>query len=138
MKRILIVLCCMLSAYVGLAQDSWRVTLHKKLLVSGNSSTESIVPKMIRSSDWKKPGYLEVKYMESQPSSFLHRIRFTDELDQELFARDSTLSVKISTSSLRKLFAGKKQVRIYMVLSPPNPMMAMPSRMVHLATLKLP
>jgi hypothetical protein len=128
----------MLNAYAGLSQDSWRVTLHKKLLVTGNSSMENIVPKTIRSADWKKSGYLEVKYKESQTSSFLHRIRFTDELENELFAKDSILSVKISTSSLRKLFAGKKQVRIYMVLSPPNPMMAMPSRMVHLATLKLP
>jgi hypothetical protein len=128
----------MLIAYTGLSQDSWRITLHKKLMVTGNSSMETVNPKAIRSGDWKKPGHLEVSYKEAQSGSLLHRIRFTDEMDNELLAKDSTLKVRISTTSLRKLFAGKKQVKIYMVISPPNPMMGMPSRMIHLATLKLP
>jgi hypothetical protein len=87
--------------------------------------------------DWKKNSFLEISYTGTSPSGWLHSIQFIDELGNQLLAKDS-MYVKIPTASLRKLTAGKKQLKIYMSISPTNPMIMAPSRLLHLCTLKLP
>ena len=94
--------------------------------------------KKINSTDWKKNGYLEVSYKETTPSTWLHSLQFTDDTGNQLLIKDSVTAAKIPIAVLRRLFAGKKQLKIYMLINPPNPMMMAPSRMIHLATLKLP
>jgi hypothetical protein len=138
MNRIFIMAALSITTGFIHAQHSWTIVLHKKLLFAGKEVSEEKNIKPVRSADWKKNGYLEVSFKEAQPSTWLHSIRFTDELGNELLVKDSVTFAKVSTSSLRKLFAGKKQVKIYMVISPPNPMMMAPTRMLHLVTLKLP
>ena len=64
-------------------------------------------------------------------------LQLTDEVNNELWKIDTT-SVKLKLSLIRKLFAGRKELKIYMILNPPNDMMTIPSRIVHLVTLKLP
>jgi hypothetical protein len=86
----------------------------------------------------KKNGYLEVSYKETTPSTWLHSLQFTDESGNPLLVKDSTTTAKIPIVALRKLFAGKKQIKIYLLINPPNPMMMAPSRMLHLGTLRLP
>ncbi len=120
------------------AQDSWRVVLNNKLVLTSQVPDEKINSKALKSSEWKKNGYLEVNYKEAAKSNWHHSIRFADEAGNDLLVKDSTTSVKILTSALRKKFTGKKQMKIYLVISPPDPMMAAPSRIIHLATLKLP
>ena len=138
MNRIFIMTALILTTGFMHAQHSWTIVLHKKLLFAGKEVSEEKNIKPVRSTDWKKNGYLEVSFKEAQPSTWLHSIRFTDEQGNELLVKDSVTFAKVSTSSLRKLFAGKKQVKIYLVISPPNPMMMAPTRMLHLVTLKLP
>ncbi len=128
----------MASAGLANAQNSWKVVLHKKILLTSTVVSEEKNVKSIKSSDWKKAGYLEVEFKEAPPSGWLHSLRFMDEKGNEMLVRDSVTSAKISTVTLRKLFAGKKQVKIIMMISPPNPMMMAPSRLIHLVTLKLP
>jgi hypothetical protein len=120
------------------AQDSWKITLNKKTLLISSESNELVNIKKINSTDWKKNGYLEVSYKETTPGNWLHSLQFTDELGNQLLVKDSTTTAKIPIAALRKLFKGKKQLKIYMVINPPNPMMAAPSRMLHLGTLRLP
>lgn len=138
MKKILTILTIICLAETVSAQDTWKIVLHKKLLLTGKGVDEEKNVKLIKSTDWKKSGYLEVSYKEEQPSSWLHSFRFTDEKGNELLVKDSVISTKISTAVLRKTFAGKKQVKIYMVIAPSDPMMMAPARQIHLATLKLP
>jgi len=138
MKKLIVLPAVLLIAAGLSAQNSWSVVLHKKILLTGKEVNEEKNVRLIRSSDWKKTGYLEVAYKEEQPSSMHHSIRFADELGNELLVKDSITSVKVLTTSLRKLFAGKKQVKIYMTIAPTDPMIMMPARRIHLATLKLP
>jgi hypothetical protein len=138
MKRIYIFLLMLLPVSFAQAQNSWNIVLHKKVLLKGTGIDEEKNVKLVRSSDWKKSGYLEVHFKEENPSPWKHTIRFTDELGVELMAKENVLSTKISTSSLRSAFAGKKQVKIYMVITPTDPNIMAPVRMIHLATLKLP
>ena len=138
MKKIFIMAALSITTGFIHAQNSWTIVLHKKLLFAGQEVSEEKNIKPVRSTDWKKNGWLEVNFKEAQPSTWLHSLSFTDEQGNALLVKDSVTYTKVSTSVLRNLFAGKKQVKIYMVLSPPNPMMMAPTRMLHLVTLKLP
>ncbi len=119
-------------------EDSWKISLNKKTVLISSQSDELRNIKKISSAEWKKNGYLEVIYKEKTPSNWIHNLQFTDEQGNPLLEKDSTFTAKIPTATLRKLFAGKKQMKIYMVINPPNPMMMAPSRMIHLVTLRLP
>lgn len=138
MKKFFILITLLFLAAGLSAQDSWRLVLHKKLLLTGKGENEEKNVRLIRSADWKKSGYLEVSYKEEHPSSWHHSIRFADEQDNELLVKDSVISARVPTASLRKIFAGKRQVKIYMIIAPSDPMIMAPARRIHLATLKLP
>ena len=137
MKSFVIIFGLLITTLFANAQDSWKISLNKITVLTGKESNELLNTKKIKSADWKKNGYLEVSYKETTPSNWLHSLQFTDETGNSLLVKDSTMTAKIPISALRKLFAGKKQVKIYMVIDPPDGMMA-PSRMLHLGTLRLP
>ena len=138
MKFPILIMSLLLSSFFPEAQDSWRIVLNGKLVLSSHESNETVNVKLIKSSEWKKNGYLEVSYKEIQPSGWHLSMQFDDENGINLFMKDGVKTAKVSISSLRKLFRGKKQLKIYIVISPPDPMMAAPTRRIHLGTLKLP
>lgn len=119
----------------SMAQGSWQILLNRKLQVSSSTSDERQNTKNIRSTDWKSKGYLDIRYKPSGNHKYV--LQLTDESGNEQWKIDAT-TAKIKLGTLRKLFAGKKELKIYMILNPPNDLMTMPTRMVHLATLKLP
>ena len=118
------------------SQGSWQIILNKKLLISSSVNDEAVNKKQVKSADWKTgSGFLDIRYKPQGNHKYI--LQLTDESNTELWKIDAT-SVKLKIRTIRKLFAGKKELKIYMILNPPNDMMAMPSHMVHLATLKLP
>lgn len=138
MKFPFLIMSIVMSSYFAGAQDSWRIVLNSKLMLASHESNEAVNIKLIKSSEWKKNGYLEVSYKVMTLGNWHYALQFTDENGVELLMKDSVKTAKIPTSSLRKLLSGKKQLKIYMVISPPNPQMMGPTRMIHLGTLKLP
>jgi hypothetical protein len=132
------IMIVMMSGFTSAQETSWRILVNNKTVISSHVSDESVNIKPIKSAEWKKSGYLEVNYKDQPESNWKHSLRFSDEKGNELLVKDNSKSAKVTLSSLRKLFAGKKQLKVYIVISPPNPMMAAPTRMVHLGTLKLP
>jgi beta-lactamase class A len=138
MKNFLMMISFMSITPINQAQNSWKISLNRITVLTSSESNELVNIKKINSTDWKKNGYLEVVFLETTPSNWLHSLQFTDENGNQLLIKDSTTTAKIPIAALRKLFAGKKQLRINMVINPPNPMMMAPSRMLHLGTLKLP
>ena len=127
-----------MTSLFAAGQYSWKITLNKATLLAGNESNEILNIKKIKSADWKKKGYLEINFKEATPSDWPHSIQFTDDVGHQLLVKDNTMTAKIPIATLRKLYAGKKQMKIYMVINPPNPMMLAPSRMIHLGTFLLP
>lgn len=138
MKLFAVIMILGLSASFAGAQESWNIVLHKRVLLSGNKESEEKNIRLIRSTDWRKNGYLEVSYREPLPCTHYHSIRFSDEKGNELLVKDSVTQTKVSTATLRKLFAGKKQVIIHLIIAPSDPLSMRPTRRIHLATLKLP
>ena len=145
MKTFIPIITLLLLAFFSVAQlvpsqreASWKISLNKKTVLISSESNELLNTKKIKLTDWKKNGYLEISYEETTRSNWLHSLQFTDELGNQLLVKDSTTTAKIPTAALRKLFAGKKQLKIYMIINPPNPMMGAPSRLLHLGTLRLP
>ena len=94
--------------------------------------------KKISQLEWRKSGYLEVRYKEAEPDIFKRSFLFYDENDNQLLNKDSVTYTKIANTTLRKLFAGKKKMVIYVVIAPRNPMMMIRIRRMHLCTLLLP
>lgn len=137
MRNFITIFTLSMSALFATGQDSWKISLNKITVITSSESNELKNIKKIKSTDWKKNGYLEVIYKETTPSAWIHSLQFSDEQGNPLLVKDSTTTAKIPIAVLRKLFARKKQVKIYMMLNPPNPMMMAPSRMIHLGTLKL-
>ena len=138
MKLLITIMSLFFAAAPLQAQDSWRIVMNSKLLISSHVSDEKVNVKAIKSSEWKKNGWLEVNYKETTKSSWHHTLRFTDEAGNELLVKENETSAKITLSSLRKLFIGKKQLKIYIVISPSDPMIMAPAYIIHLGTLKLP
>lgn len=138
MKNFVTIITLLMTTLFAEAQNSWKISLNKKTVLTSSESNELLNIKKISLADWKKNGYLEVSYKETTPSTWLHSLQFTDELGNQLMLKDSVIAAKIPIAVLRKLFAGKKELKIYMLINPPNPMMMAPSRMIHLVTLRLP
>jgi hypothetical protein len=138
MKKAILILSMVAIAFSGNAQGKWQIKMNKKVILTASAANDSANTKKIKQTEWKANGFLEVSYTETQSSSWHHSLHFADEAGNDLLVKDSTQTAKISLASLRKLFAGKKTIKIYLTISPPNPMMMAPSRMVTLAILKLP
>jgi hypothetical protein len=138
MKKIFVIIIFLVSAVFAEAQNKWKISLNKTTVIADSVSNELTNIKKIKSTDWNKNGFLEVVFKETTPSNWLHSLQFSDESGNPLLVKDSSMAAKIPIATLRKLFKGKKQIKIYMMINPPNPMMMAPSRMLHLGTLKLP
>jgi len=138
MKKFFSFILFLLIAQFGRSQDSWTVKLNNKLLLNAAKEDTQSNTKKISRIEWRKSGNLEITYKEAEKSAFYHSFLLYDENDNQLLARDSVTHVKIAINSLRKLFAGKKKIVIYTVVSPRNPMMAVRTRRIHLCTLVLP
>lgn len=138
MKKSIFLFIAVFSILHAAAQGKWKITLNRKLLITASEPNDSVNTKLIRRADWKATNYLVVTYTEAQPSGWLHALHFADELGNDLLVKDSTSVARIPLGTLRKLYAGKKTIKIYLTINPPNPMMEAPSRMITLGILKLP
>lgn len=138
MKKISLLLLLVMTSALGFAQDSFQVVLHKKIVMSSAEFSAEKNVKLIKSSDWKKNGNLEVTYKVASPSAlWSYKLQFADEKGNMLLQKDSSYA-KITTQSLRQLFAGKKQIIVSIMIGPKDPLMMAPAKMKQLATLKLP
>lgn len=138
MKRIVFLFILNMMAMQLQAQGKWQIVLNKKILLTAAEMNDSLNTRFIKSSDWKSKSYLEVNYTEATPSEWIKSIRFTDEEGNEVLKKENTTKTKVPVSQLRRLMAGKKTLRIYISIEPPNPMMMAPAKMITLCILKLP
>src|SRR5690242_6208165 len=119
MKLIISVLMIlMVSGFAKAQETSWRIVVNNKTIISAHVSDEKANTKALKSTEWKKSGYLEINYKDQPVSNWKHSIHISDELGNELIIKDNTKTAKVTLSSLRKLFAGKKQLKVYIVIAP--------------------
>jgi hypothetical protein len=120
-----------------LAQGSWQILLNRKLQIRSSTSDETINKKTVKLSDWRSStGYLDIRY-KPEGATWKYTLQLTDEKGTEQWMADTT-AAKLKLSTLRKLYAGRKELKIYIIINPRDSRMGAPSRLVHLATLKLP
>lgn len=118
MKINLLIAIIFLSQNMIQAQDSWTIRWNNKTILSANKEDEAANTRTIKLSDWKKNGNLEIIYKEAEPDTLLwHSFLLFDENDHQLISKEKTLVAKIPIAQLRKLFAGKKQIKIYTIVS---------------------
>ena len=139
MKNLLLLLVFLSSAFISQAQNSWKIKLNQKVLLSTSTEDEAKNSKKIKRIELNKPGFLEVLYKEMPVKTGWQRsLLFFDENDTELWRKDSSTS-KIPNAIFKKISAGKKKIKIYTISLPidPNKAAAVRVRRVHLCTLEL-
>ena len=122
--------------------DSWKIKWNKKTILETGKENEIVNTKKIKRTDLDKNYYLEIAYKEAdskKEKEWTRSFLLFDENDVELLRKDSTRKVKINAAELKKIFAGKKKIRIYTIALPTDPNMAARVRIrrVHLCTLEL-
>jgi hypothetical protein len=130
-----------ISLFTGMAatsQSGWDIKMNGRLLLNIPPNTETALIKRITRTEWYKNGSLEIKYHNTEKNPWKRSFSLTDEKDKDLYLAENTSYVKLSLVRLRNLFKGKKQLRIYAIIAPPNPDMGAPIRRIHLCTLRLP
>ncbi|HYC39792.1 MAG TPA: hypothetical protein VEB63_04825 [Chitinophagaceae bacterium] len=135
MKVLLTIVCSLLAVASHAQEDSWTVRLNGRVLL--HTSVEGRVLK-VTSSQWKRSGRLEIRYHDAQKHFWIRSFQLHDEGDNMIFSADSLQRLNISLAKLRRLFAGKKELRVYTVVRPADPTIAVRIRRVHLCTLRLP
>jgi hypothetical protein len=140
MKRIFILAGLIIITMAVQAQklDSWKIKLNNKVLLATSKENEKANTKKITSAELKKDGYLEISFKEANLNTWRRSFLFFDKKDNQLLAIDSVTYTKIHIATLRKLFAGQKEIIIYTIVSPLDPSIAVRLRRVHLCTLQLP
>ena len=138
MKFLLVFLLSLITISV-VAQDSWKVSLDKKIVLK--TSTEDAEKNVIKisSADLKKAKIFTVSYIESSPQKGWERtITAYDEKDNEL-KKQKGKTFTFKTSEPKNLLLKYKTVKIYTTNSPTDPKMKSQVRLrrVHLCTLVL-
>lgn len=131
---LLFVTCFKVSAQAG----SWRIKLQEKVLLSTEVENEQLNSFNLSTKTWAKKGYLEISFKEAEKNIWKRSFLFFDENDREILAVHNRNYYKISTATLRRLFKGKKELRVYTIVSPIDPAIAVRVRRVHLCTFRLP
>ncbi len=128
-------------AMISAAQDSWKIKLNGKILLSSNAENETKNTKKIKKTGLNNTGSLDIVYKDVDPvSGWKRSLLFFDENDNELIRKDSIKgTTKITTRSLKLLFTERKKIKIYTVSLPADPNLAASVRVrrVHLCTLEL-
>ena len=137
MKYSLTILLLCATTLLAQAQGSWKILVNKKTIISTSVSDEDRNKKAVKSTDWKSNGFLEVSFKETKRSNWIHTLQFEDEAGNQMLSKDG-LTAKIPLKTFSKLYREKKELKIYMVIAPPDPSMGAPVRRIHLGTLKLP
>lgn len=139
MQKLFVLIALGFFSFSGQAQTGkWMIKLNGKLVLATATENQDANTKNIKSSDWKKKGYLEIIFTENEPNAWKRSFLFNDEAGQQLMTKDSVTRIKIPLAELRKTFAGKKELTIYTIVSPLDPTALARIRPIHLCTLKLP
>ena len=146
MKKLSLLLSlCSLTLLVQaqkLSADSWKISWKKKVIIETTLENESANTRKIKSSDLAKNYILEISYKEGdvkKQKEWKRSFMFFNETDNELLRKDSTGDWKVTATELKKIFGGKKKIKIYTMALPTDPNMAARVRVrrVHLCTLEL-
>ena len=139
MKKIILLTSLLFTTlFLSAQKGSWIIKLNNKIILSTRQEDVVKNVKKIKAADWKKSGKLEIIFTEDENDTWMRSFQFVDEQDNDIHRKDSTLHATISLVVLRRLFAGKKQLKIYTTISPLDPGIAIRIRRVHLCTLQLP
>ena len=139
MKKIILLTSLLFTTlFLSAQKGSWIIKLNNKIILSTRQEDAIKNVKKIKTTDWKKSGKLEIFFTEDEKNTWMRSFQFVDEQDNDILRKDSTLHAALSLVELRRLFAGKKKLKIYTTISPLDPGIAIRIRRVHLCTLQLP
>lgn len=138
MKLLLFTAILISTINMNAQTGSWTIKLNNKNIITTSIEDETKNLKKLKAADWEKAGNLEIQFEEDNPDDWFRSFLFYDEDQNELFRADSITCLCISLEKLKKLFTGKKTLKIYTVIAPKDPTIAIRIRRVHLYSFILP
>jgi hypothetical protein len=134
------VLFSFLLSFIGvIAQDNWKVSLDKKVLLNASEENEAKNVINISPADLKTKKTFVLNYKEAAPQKGWERtISIYDEKDNEL-KKQKGKSLTLKVSELKSLLNKFKTIKIYTTSLPTDPKIKAQIRVrrVHLCTLIL-
>ncbi len=118
-------------------EGKWEIRVNNRVIVSTGTEDKTANTRIIKTRDWKRGGYLEIKFTEESPNAWKRSFILDDENDAQLWSGDSVTYLKISLMQLKQIFPGRKEINIYTIVAPANPQMAARIRRMHLCTIKI-
>lgn len=113
------------------AQNSWTVQLNNKVLLT--ATQEDAEKNVVTLKDLKK-GSLLISYRETPDKDFARAIAVYDAADTEIYKKKER-SITLPVSLLKQWAKKGSTVKVYTMLVPLNPAIAVRLRRVHLCTL---
>jgi hypothetical protein len=139
MKKIALLFALAFLPLIIFSQEGkWEIRFNNRVIISTGTEDKAANTRIVKAREWKRSGYLEIKFLEGSPNAWKRSFILDDENDAQLWTKDSVTYLKISLMQLRQIFSGRKEINIYTIVAPANPQMAARIRRVHLCTLKIP
>src|ERR1700733_13321313 len=122
---LLLISCATLQSFSQDKPDNWAIRVNGIMVMHSNKEDEKANRVNLTRSSWRKNSYLEIVYTEAYPDKTWKRIfLLDDEDDNELLRKDRTARTRISMQLLHKLYSHKKELRLYTIVSPLDPNIA--------------
>jgi len=137
--KLFLVLLLSLTSFTVFAQNSWKVCLDKKTLLSTSEESEQKNIIKISAAGLKKYKNFTVSYRQEDPQKGWRRtISFYDDTNNELLKQTGN-KFTIKSKSLQNLLQTSKTIKVYTIALPTDPNLAAQVRVrrVHLCTLVL-
>jgi hypothetical protein len=137
--KVLVFLLSLVSVMTVKAQDTWKITLNGKEVLSTGTESEEKNHVKVLASDLKKKKDFTISYKEHPKKDKWERsISLVDEKGNDLLKQDGQ-SLKISNAKLDSFFKQSKTIRVYTWSLPTDPALkaSVRIRRIHLCTLTL-
>jgi hypothetical protein len=126
-----------MCAGFNIPTPSWKIKINNKLVLSTSVESETRNIRNISALEWKKNGVLEIIYTDTDTKDWIRSFLFFDDQENPLLTLDSVNTARVPLTELRTLSSGKKTIKIYTVVRPTDPDIAIRIRRIHLCTLRL-
>jgi hypothetical protein len=139
MKKIFLILSALTIGLATYSQDTWRLTLNGKTVLTATEESEEKNKLSIKKADLSKKKDFYLSYSEKNKDDKWEReIMVVGDNDHELL-RQSTSKLKISNAKLLSLFKKSNTLKFYTISLPKDPVKraAIRVRRAHLCTLTM-
>ena len=109
-------------------QPIWKVTLNKKIVLTGSQYDDSTVNQvLVTKKDLTNNGLFKIEFVDkriSEPNGWIRTLALLESNQTEIAKKDSTAELAVPSKDLLKLLWLRKKLILYTWSAPPDPAIA--------------